>query len=191
MTPLRFANRRTGAQRTCRIERMKAASSYTERIVLRWFRPLTHGASQSRSSCRALRGRNPPPRRRTAFPTLAKSGKPHDAAHIQSVPNRDDDRGKFWADKAPLDEERPLDVDIGLPWPEAAQASSVFSLTALFGTYLSLAVLVGLSVLVGATFGSIGALIAIRRTVLNSPPSRYGESRPLWLRFEPIEQTRN
>ena len=82
---------------------------------------------------------------------------------------------KFWADVAPLSEDRPLDVDRGLPWPEAAQASSVFSLTALFGTFLSLGVLVGFPALVGAAFGSVGALIIVRRAVVHSAATSYEE----------------
>jgi Na+/proline symporter len=53
-------------------------------------------------------------------------------------------------------------VDSGLPLPEAGQASTVFSLTALFGAYLGIHLLLGLPALLGLAAGTILALFLIR-----------------------------
>lgn len=50
---------------------------------------------------------------------------------------------------------RPLDVDDGLPLPELAQSSTVFSLTALFGAYFAIASTLGLPALIGLAFGTV------------------------------------
>ncbi len=55
----------------------------------------------------------------------------------------------------------PLDVDRELPFPEAGQGSSICSLTALFGPYFALVLLLGIPALLGLTFGSILGLILI------------------------------
>jgi Na+/proline symporter len=64
--------------------------------------------------------------------------------------------------KQPMPEERPLDVDIGLPLPEVGQASTIFSLTALFGAYLGIHLLLGLPALLGLATGTVLALLLIR-----------------------------
>ena len=50
---------------------------------------------------------------------------------------------------------RPLDVDEGLPLPELAQSSTVFSLTALFGAYFAIASTLGLPALLGLAVGTV------------------------------------
>lgn len=62
----------------------------------------------------------------------------------------------------PLPKDYPLDVDEGLPLPEAGQASTVFSLTALFGAYFGIALLLGLPALTGLAFGTALGLFLIR-----------------------------
>lgn len=57
---------------------------------------------------------------------------------------------------------RPLDVDSGLPLPEVGQASTVFSLTALFGAYLGIHLLLGVPALLGLATGTVLALFLIR-----------------------------
>lgn len=61
-----------------------------------------------------------------------------------------------------MDPERPLDQDIGLPFPEAGQGSAVFSLTALFTPYLALCILFGLPALIGLALGTATGLLGIR-----------------------------
>lgn len=58
----------------------------------------------------------------------------------------------------PMSKTRPLDVDSGLPLPEAGQASTVFSLTALFGAYLGVYLLLGLPALAGLASGTVFGL---------------------------------
>jgi len=62
----------------------------------------------------------------------------------------------------------PLDVDDGIPFPEAGQGSSVFSLTALFGPYLAMALLFGVASLVGLACGSVIGLLYVHRTIRQS-----------------------
>lgn len=62
----------------------------------------------------------------------------------------------------PMPENRPLDVDDGLPLPEVGQASTVFSLTALFGAYFGVALLLGIPALIGVAFGTALGLFLIR-----------------------------
>lgn len=56
----------------------------------------------------------------------------------------------------------PLNVDLGLPLPEIGQASTVFSLTALFGAYLGIYIVLGIPALAGIAFGTVAGLFAIR-----------------------------
>lgn len=65
----------------------------------------------------------------------------------------------------PLPLRRPLNVDHGLPLPEAGQASTVFSLTALFGAYFGIYLLLGLPALAGLAFGTALGLLLIRRWI--------------------------
>lgn len=73
---------------------------------------------------------------------------------------------------APLPEARPLDVD-EVPFPVAGQASTVFSLTALFGAYYGMLIILGAWALLGLVAGTIVALISIRYVTLNTPEERY------------------
>jgi Na+/proline symporter len=61
----------------------------------------------------------------------------------------------------PMPRDRPLNVDDGLPLPEVAQSSTVFSLTALFGAYYGIAVTLGLPALCGLAFGTAVGLFVI------------------------------
>jgi hypothetical protein len=65
----------------------------------------------------------------------------------------------------PLSRRRPLNVDAGLPLPEAGQASTVFSLTALFGAYFGIYLVLGIPALAGLAFGTALGLILIRRWI--------------------------
>ena len=73
----------------------------------------------------------------------------------------------------PLPEDRPLDVDEGLPLPEIGQASTVFSLTALFGAYFGIALLLGLPALTGVAFGTALGLFLIRYWIEAYKPNRF------------------
>ena len=66
-----------------------------------------------------------------------------------------------WRWKHPL-KKRPLDVEDNLPLPWLAQTSTVFSLTALFGAYLGVAVALGLPALMGLALGTVLGLFAVR-----------------------------
>jgi hypothetical protein len=79
----------------------------------------------------------------------------------------------FWSVGRDFDEQRPLDVDDDLPWPEAAQASSVFSLTALFTAYLTVALVTGLPALVGVALGTVLLLVRCRKIVEKSGALRF------------------
>jgi hypothetical protein len=68
---------------------------------------------------------------------------------------------------------RPLDVDEGLPLPEAGQASTVFSLSGLFGAYFGIASVLGLPALAGLAFGTVIALVAIRHWIVSRRPQRF------------------
>lgn len=65
----------------------------------------------------------------------------------------------------PIPRDKPLDVDDGLPLPEAGQASTVLSLTALFGGYLGIYLFVGVAGLAGLVVGTVLALLAIDRWI--------------------------
>jgi hypothetical protein len=72
-----------------------------------------------------------------------------------------------------MPKERPLDVDEGLPLPEAGQASTVFSLTALFGAYFGIALVLGLPALIGLAFGTVSGLFLIRYWIGQHKPERF------------------
>jgi len=59
-------------------------------------------------------------------------------------------------------------VDKEIPFPEAGQASSIFSLTALFGPYLVMALIFGVSALLGLAAGSIVGLVFVSRNISKS-----------------------
>lgn len=73
---------------------------------------------------------------------------------------------------APLPSARPLDVD-EVPFPVAGQASTVFSLTALFGAYYGMLIILGVWALMGLVAGTIVALIGIRHVTVNAGEERY------------------
>jgi hypothetical protein len=62
----------------------------------------------------------------------------------------------------PMPKNSPLNVDEGLPLPEAGQASTVFSLTALFGAYFAIYSVLGLPALSGLAVGTVLGLFLIR-----------------------------
>ena len=72
----------------------------------------------------------------------------------------------------PLKKVRPLDVD-EVPFPAAGQASTVFSLTALFGAYYGMFLVLGIYAVLGLAVGSVLALVAIRLSVLHATETRY------------------
>lgn len=69
----------------------------------------------------------------------------------------------------------PLDVDTGLPLPEVGQASTVFSLTALFGAYLGIYLLLGLPALAGVSVGTVGSLFVIRAWINQQSAKSFEE----------------
>lgn len=69
--------------------------------------------------------------------------------------------------------ERPLDVDEHLPLPEFGQASTVFSLTALFGAYFGIALVLGLPALIGLAFGTVLGLFLIHYWIDRYKPDRF------------------
>lgn len=73
----------------------------------------------------------------------------------------------------PMPVERPLDVDEHLPLPEFGQASTVFSLTALFGAYFGIALVLGLPALIGLAFGTVLGLFLIRYWIDRYKPDRF------------------
>lgn len=73
---------------------------------------------------------------------------------------------------APLPATHPLDVD-EVPFPVAGQASTVFSLTALFGAYYGMLIVLGFWALAGLVVGTIIGLIGIRQASLNTTAQRY------------------
>jgi hypothetical protein len=73
----------------------------------------------------------------------------------------------------PMPKDRPLDVDEGLPLPELAQSSTVFSLTALFGAYFGIAIALGIPALTGLAFGTVLGLLLIRYWIDKKRPERF------------------
>lgn len=74
-----------------------------------------------------------------------------------------------------MKKEDPLNVDEGLPLPEAGQASTVFSLSGLFGAYFGIAAVLGLPAIAGLAFGTVLALVAIRYWIVSRQPRRFEE----------------
>src|ERR1051325_5792897 len=68
---------------------------------------------------------------------------------------------------------QPLNVDEGLPLPEAGQASTVFSLSALFGAYFGIASVLGLPALTGLAFGTVVGLFLVRYWIVRRPSQRF------------------
>src|SRR5882672_3279419 len=66
----------------------------------------------------------------------------------------------------PMPKRRPLNIDTGLPLPEAGQASTVFSLTALFGAYFGIYLVLGLPALAGLAFGTALGLVLTRYWII-------------------------
>lgn len=75
----------------------------------------------------------------------------------------------------PMPAPQPLNVDRGLPLPEAGQASTVFSLTALFGAYLGIYLILGIPALTGIAFGTVTSLFTIRYWIQRSRCSSFEE----------------
>lgn len=73
----------------------------------------------------------------------------------------------------PIPKREPLNVDIGLPLPEIGQASTVFSLSALFGAYLGMYLVLGLPALSGLAAGTVGALLLLRRWIDKHRPESF------------------
>jgi hypothetical protein len=69
--------------------------------------------------------------------------------------------------------DRPLDVDEHLPLPEFGQASTVFSLTALFGAYFGIALVLGLPALLGLAFGTVLGLFLIHYWIDQHKPDKF------------------
>jgi hypothetical protein len=67
----------------------------------------------------------------------------------------------LWLRRRPMPKDYPLNVDEGLPLPELAQSSTVFSLTALFGAYFGVALALGLFALLGLAFGTVLGLFIV------------------------------
>lgn len=75
--------------------------------------------------------------------------------------------------RQPLPATEPLNVDLGLPLPEVGQASTVFSLSALFGGYLGLYLLLGVPALFGLATGTVVALLLLRRWIDAQQPESF------------------
>lgn len=67
----------------------------------------------------------------------------------------------LWLRKRPMPQDYPLNVDEGLFLPELAQSSTVFSLTALFGAYLGIAIALGVVGVLGLAFGTVLGLFLV------------------------------
>ncbi|HYM75659.1 MAG TPA: hypothetical protein VE377_06740 [Candidatus Dormibacteraeota bacterium] len=75
----------------------------------------------------------------------------------------------------PLSAARPLDVDSGLPLPEIGQASTVFSLTALFGAYFGVYLVLGLPALCGLGVGTVIGLLMVRGWIRKQGSTTFEE----------------
>jgi hypothetical protein len=94
----------------------------------------------------------------------------------------------------PMPKDHPLDVDEGLPLPELAQSSTVFSLTGLFGAYLGIAIALGLPALTGLAFGTVLGLLIVRYWVdstLRTAPSEKKRFETFLLRLLESKGKRN
>jgi len=69
----------------------------------------------------------------------------------------------------------PLNVDVGLPLPEAGQASTVFSLTALFGAYFGIFLVLGIPALLGLACGTVIGLFLLRSWILRHQSRTFEE----------------
>lgn len=81
----------------------------------------------------------------------------------------------IWIRGQPLSASNPLDVDETLPLPWAGYASTIFSLTALFGSYFAILVILGPVAMAGLAIGSIVGLILIKGAVDKSPSASFHE----------------
>lgn len=81
----------------------------------------------------------------------------------------------YWIRREPLDQDEPLNVDLRLPLPWAGYASSVFSLTALYGSYLGIYILLGSSALVGLALGSILGLVWLDRKISKTSETSFDQ----------------
>jgi hypothetical protein len=81
----------------------------------------------------------------------------------------------IWIRTAPLNPNAPLNVDESLPLPWAGQASSVCSLTALFGAYFGILVILGIPALLGLAGGGAAGLVYLRSVVINSKASTFDQ----------------
>ena len=72
-----------------------------------------------------------------------------------------------------LDYSNPLDIDARIPFPEAGQGSSIFSLTALFGPYLAMFLLLGLPSIIGMVIGSLLGLYKLRLFITKSDATSF------------------
>jgi hypothetical protein len=75
--------------------------------------------------------------------------------------------------KQPMQADKPLDVDDDLPLPEFGQASTVFSLSALFGAYFGIAIVLGLPALTGLAFGTVLGLFLVHYWIGRYKPDRF------------------
>ena len=80
-----------------------------------------------------------------------------------------------WTEGRALEAARPLNVDEGLPFPDLAQASSIFSLTALYTAYVTITLILGVPALVGLAIGGIAALVSIRGVIRRSSATSFEE----------------
>src|SRR5258706_9119372 len=79
----------------------------------------------------------------------------------------------FSSQRRPLASSAPLDVDDNLPAPWAGYASSVFSLSGIFGAFLGILLILGWSAMLGILLGVIGALFMIRSAITRSNPKTF------------------
>lgn len=75
--------------------------------------------------------------------------------------------------ECPVPAVRPLDVDSGLPFPAFGQASTVFSLTAWFGAYFAIFLVLGVPAIAGIGVGTVIALFFVRHWVKISRASSF------------------
>src|SRR5579864_402931 len=73
----------------------------------------------------------------------------------------------------PMPVPHPLDVDEGLPLPEAGQASTLFSLTGLFGAYLGIYLILGVPALLGLASGTASGLLLVRNWLRNQKAGSF------------------
>ncbi len=81
----------------------------------------------------------------------------------------------FSSRRRPIPSQRPLNVDRGLDLPWAGHASNVFSLTALFGGYIAILIVLGLPALFGIAIGSVLAILFMRNAIIRSGHTSFHE----------------